>query len=106
MRIWLDDIRPMPEAYTHWAKSSSEAILLITDLFNPHLERISFDHDLGQPEGYTGYDVATFIERLAYGGLIKRCEWEIHTDNPMGRRRIRQAMESAERFWDMNESRK
>ena len=101
MKIWLDDKRPMPEGYTLWAKTADAAIHVIAitlSLVPRYVEKISFDHDLG--EGKTGYDVATYIEYLAFKGLIPQIEWEIHTDNPAGRKRIRLAMQSADRFWN------
>ena len=97
MKIWLDDIRPIPEGYTHWVKTPNEAIELI--MLN-ETEHISFDHDLGLPEPTNGATVARFIELEAYLGNIHRFTWEIHSANPVGRANIEAAMLSAERFWE------
>lgn len=101
MKLWIDDVRPMPEGYTHWAKTAEEAISILCDVFCPVVETISFDHDLGGE--FTGYDVALYIEKASYEGTFWRCNWDIHSANPVGRKRIRQAMESAERFWRKEE---
>jgi len=100
MKIWLDDIRPMPEGYDRWAKTAGEAIVMIC-LFGDEIEFISFDHDLG--DGGTGYVVATGIEGLAHEGLLKRFGWDVHSQNPVGAERICSAMGSAERFWTQHE---
>jgi len=96
-RIWLDDFRPMPEGYTTWVKSAEHAIWLIA---TESIEFISFDNDLGLGSEMTGYDVAVFIEKMSNDKLqIVPIGWEIHSANPVGRRNIKMAMESAERFW-------
>ena len=104
MKLWLDDVREMPQEYDVWAKNAHEAIGM---LMVENITHIAFDHDLGVERSpyaqfVTGYDVAKCIETLARLGLVGRLEWSIHTDNPSGRKRIRQAMESAERFWSIN----
>ena len=97
MRIWLDDIRPMPEGFTHWCRTPIGAIDLI---LKGEVEHISFDHDLGFPEPYNGYKVASFIELQAYLGKIPRLTWDIHSANPVGRHSIESAMKNAERYWE------
>lgn len=96
MRIWLDDVRPMPEDYDFWAKNGDDAMLKIA---SGSVEKISFDHDLGLSSP-TGYDVAKAIEHWAYYKIIPPIVWEIHSANPVGRKNIEQAMKSAERYWN------
>ena len=109
MKIWLDDIRPIPEGYDFWAKNYYEMIGL---LISGNVTFVSFDHDLGMlgnetildPKN-TGYEVAKVIEGLASGDgdfYIKPIGWDIHSANPAGRRNIELAMKSAERFWSQN----
>jgi len=101
MKIWLDDIRPMPDGFTHHAKNSSDAVEFIC-MNNYEIEKISFDHDLGGRD--TGYIVACFIERIVREGKMKTFpEWAIHSANPVGKERINAAMRSAQRFYDMKE---
>lgn len=98
MKIWLDDLRPMPfkngiPEYTFLCKTASEAIELLS---TGCITFISFDHDLGDVQ--TGYTVACYIEQQVYNGKIPMPDWEIHSANPVGRKNIKRAMESAERF--------
>lgn len=96
MRIWLDDKRPMPEGFDVWCKTADHASKLVS---SGKVTHISFDHDLGSSDN-TGYAVALFVEILAYDGVIKPFTWEVHSANSVGGKRIKQAMESAERFWE------
>ena len=113
MRIWLDDVRPMPNGFDFWAKNYYEMMGL---LISGNVTHISFDHDLGlygketelDPRN-TGYEVAKSIELQVfayYNGeqsfYLPRLTWEIHSANPVGRKNIEQAMKSAERFWEQN----
>lgn len=98
IRIWLDDIREIPEGYTHWCKTPEEAIVLLS---GGKVSYISFDHDLGLPEPENGNMVAKWIEEKAYSGEILPLNWDIHSANPTGYRNIRDSMLSAERFWKM-----
>jgi hypothetical protein len=96
MRIWLDDKRVMPEGFDVWCKTAKHASELVSSGKVTHL---SFDHDLGSSK-LTGYSVALVVELLAYDKKIKPFTWEIHSANPVGKKAIKQAMESAERFWE------
>ncbi len=115
MKVWLDDVRPMPEGFDIHAKTADEAINLLA---SGQVEMISFDHDLapehyavalaemdgfdvggaaGYPDPKTGYDVARWLELAVVKGRVKMPEWSIHTANPPGGDRIRAALQSAER---------
>lgn len=96
MRIWLDDIRKMPPCFDVHCKTAKQAIMYITE---PEVSFISFDHDLGEDENGTGYDVAKFIEEYAYYGKIKPIKWAIHSANPVGKENIERAMKNAENYW-------
>lgn len=98
VRLWVDDERPMPPEYNYHATYAVEAKVVLSKF---KVSAISLDHDLGV--GGNGHDIASFIESAAYDGTICRMEWRVHSANPVGARRIRQAMESAERFWDERE---
>lgn len=97
MRIWLDDIRKIPEDFDIHIKSYNDAKIYITGYKNK-IKHISFDHDLGTSK--TGYDVACLIERLAFIGKIKPFTWDIHSANPVGRKNIEMAMKKAEQYWE------
>lgn len=44
MRLWVDDMRPPPDATWRWATTSSDAIHWLQDAC---VREISLDHDLG-----------------------------------------------------------
>lgn len=96
MWLWLDDVRPMPAGYHARAWTAEEAIQFLKTCDFTH---ISFDHDLGEPEDGTGYDVAKWIEERAYYGELLPLTWEVHSDNPAGRENIKRAMSSADIYW-------
>ena len=97
MRMWIDDVRPMPKDFDISAKTYSEAITLLK---TKDITFISFDHDLGTKS--TGYDIAKYIESMAAFGLIEPIGWSIHSANPAGKHNIALAMQSAERFWKIS----
>lgn len=96
MKIYLDDLRENPYPDFIPIRNAPEAISLVE---TGEVTHISFDHDLGEPENGSGYDVAVRIEELAYHGKIGRIEWMIHSANPVGRVNIERAMKSADRYW-------
>lgn len=108
IRLWLDDIRPMPSDFDIHAKSANEAIKVLK---TGNVVHISFDHDLGDivdTEGdivlwnehkKTGYYVASWIEEQAALGNIPPLTWAVHSANPIGSENIRQAMLQADKFW-------
>ncbi len=95
MRVWLDDIRPMPESYDRWAKTYEQAI---NWLESGLVTLMSFDHDLG--EGKTGYDVAKWVEENAFNGNLKPIKVRVHTQNPVGRKNICMALQNAVKHWN------
>ena len=98
MNVWLDDIRPMPEGFDVHVHTAKDAIKLID---TKKVKMISLDHDLGDDKLYgTGYDVALHIEAYAFSAKIPRLKWSLHTQNPVGAKKMRQALEGADRFWD------
>lgn len=96
MKIWLDDVRPMPQGYDLHVMTASEAIAILE---RGNVEEISFDHDLGDDKDGTGYDVAKFIEKNAYLNHCPPPRWKVHSANPVGRENIKRAMEAAERHF-------
>lgn len=96
MRIWLDDIRPMPAEYDVWLHTAEQAIQAIR---LGGVTAISLDHDLGDESSKTGYDVARFIEEGAFNGTIAPIEIYVHSANAAGRQNIILAIRKAEKFW-------
>ena len=94
IRLWVDDIRPMPQEFNVHVKTYQEAI---DYLETGQVTMISLDHDLGTIE--SGYDIAAWIEEQAFQGILTKITWYIHSANPVGRKRIEQALMNADRFW-------
>ena len=83
MKIWLDDIRPVPDGY-EWAHSVNEAVALIekAEREGAEIELIDCDHDLGDyfPDGGDGIKLLDFLaERGTFYPIV------LHTANPVGR---------------------
>jgi hypothetical protein len=102
INVYLDDVRAMPKGFDVNPKTAQECIKLLK---KGNVKLLSLDHDLGEEKNGTGYDVAVWIEEQAFKKKIKRIEWRIHSDNPVGIQNMKRAMQSADRFWDrMGES--
>lgn len=98
MKIWLDDVRPKPHDEWIHVKNVGEAMELIGTIQRDEDWCISFDHDLGEKMS-TGYDLASWIERLVYERRIHPpVAYWIHSANPTGRANIAAAMLSMERW--------
>lgn len=94
MRVWLDDERPLPADYDCHVKTVESAIeLLETGV----VSTISLDHDLGTEK--TGYDVACWLEEQAAKGLLGHMRIHCHSQNVVGRNKIRQAIASIRKYW-------
>lgn len=94
MKLYLDDTRPVPDGWV-LAKTSQEAIEI---LGSGRVEVLSLDHDLGDGNG-TGYEVVNWLEEQVYFGRLRAPkEIYIHSANPVGCGRMRQAIESIERM--------
>ena len=59
MRVFLDDERATPEGWTRRVYWPEEAIALLE---SAQVAELSLDHDLGDDERGTGYDVVLWIE--------------------------------------------
>jgi len=100
MRVWLDDVRVMPEGFDVWVTDALSCAELIE---SGKVTYLSFDHDLGDSL-FTGYTVACIIESLAYYNKIDRISWDIHSQNPVGRENIGKAMRKADEYWELGEN--
>jgi len=91
IKIWLDDAREAPEGWLR-AFWPDEVFSL---LMNYKVDVISLDHDLGNDERGTGYDVLLALElAVVENKLTKIPEVRIHTANGAARKRMEQALES------------
>lgn len=94
MKIWVDDIRPIPEGYVG-TKSVNETIQLIIEAENKGqiIELIDLDHDLGcyAADGGDAIKILDFLaERETYYPI------RIHTANPVGRANMERVIQ---RYW-------
>ena len=92
-RLWLDDVRPIPE----WMENSNciwydtaEAMIANMDRLNrlfslDEIEFISLDNDLGEGR-IEGYEVLDWLESLQ---IPINFGIHIHTSNPVARERMR-----------------
>ena len=94
MKIWVDDIRPVPPGYAG-AKSVNEAIALIEDAESrgDNIELLDLDHDLG--DYYSdGGDAIRLLDWLAERETFYPVR--LHTANPVGRANMERMIE---RYW-------
>ena len=78
MRVFLDDERSAPEGWTrvYWP---SEAIALLE---TGRVEELSLDHDLGDDERGTGYEVILWIEEAVALRSFIPPKITVHSANP------------------------
>ncbi len=104
IRVWLDDLRPMPPGYDIWVKTAKEAIdLLMTNT----VCGISIDHDLGDEEKEDcgrGTQVTNYIGEAAYHGEIEFLVCQVHSANPVGRDNMIDTLRSAYCYWGVENS--
>ena len=100
MKVWLDDWRDAPAGWVH-IRTPDEAIELLR---SGEVEEISLDHDLRlfSPGGNesTGYTVLEWLEGEVTTSTAVSVipSITIHSANPVGRRRMEQALASIERL--------
>jgi hypothetical protein len=80
MKLWLDDVRPVPDGWT-WAKTVEEAVSLME---SADVEEASLDHDLGE-----GFEEG---HRLVLW-MVENDTWpsealSVHSSNPPGAERM------------------
>lgn len=81
IKIWVDDVRPMPNGYDCWAKTVSDACFYI-GLYYPNIEMLDLDHDAGDFQKFGGdfIEILNFMEEADINIPIR-----IHSMNPVGR---------------------
>jgi hypothetical protein len=97
MKIYLDDERPAPDGWVQ-ARWPDEVIALLKTKEVSHL---SLDHDLGDDQRGTGYDVLSWIEReLILNQRKPPAHINVHSANPAARMRMVAAIKAISRFSD------
>jgi len=84
MKIYLDDIRKAPLGWVHvyWP---DEAIALLK---TGDVTEISLDHDLGDDNKGTGYDVLLWIENAVVMDRFIAPKISVHSSNTSARRKM------------------
>lgn len=91
MKIYLDDERVAPEGWVQ-VRWPDEAISFLQAGGVTHL---SLDHDLGDDQRGTGYDVLLWIEQeVALRQFIPPANIAVHSANPAARMRMLAAIDS------------
>jgi hypothetical protein len=97
IQIYLDDVREAPDS-TWKVFRSAESLIAFLKEYKGEIAVLSLDHDLGL-DVQTGYDVIAWIEeRVAQGLMVAPVNIRVHSANPVGAKRISQAIESIRRF--------
>jgi len=84
MRIYLDDERQTPEGWVrvYWPDKA------IHYLESGEVTEISLDHDLGDDERGTGYDVVLWIEEAVATQAFKAPLIKVHSANSSARHKM------------------
>ena len=93
MKVYLDDERETPPGWdrVYWP---DEAIALLK---TGKVTEISLDHDLGDDERGTGYDVVTWIEEAVALNGFKPPKIHVHSANSSARIKMQAGIEAIER---------
>jgi hypothetical protein len=84
MKIYLDDMRHPPEGWKLLENVQDVIVALQTGL----VTHLSLDHDLGDDEAGTGYDVILWIEKEVFVNGFIPPEIKIHTANISARKKM------------------
>ena len=97
MKIYLDDER---EASAGWLRVRwpDEAIKLLK---TGQVTDLSLDHDLGDDERGTGYDVVLWIEEAMATGSFMPPRIIVHSANPSARAKMNAGLERIRRYVDL-----
>jgi len=94
MKVYLDDLRKAPEGWTHvyWPDEA------ITFLKTGQVDEISLDHDLGDDERGTGYDVVLWIEEAVATEGFYPPKIVVHSANSSARAKMELGIASIMKF--------
>lgn len=94
MKVYLDDVRETPEGWVrcYWP---DEVIALLEA---GGVTELSLDHDLGDDERGTGYDVVNWIEEAVVLRGFKAPIIHVHSANPVAQQKMNAAIKSIERY--------
>ena len=93
IKVYLDDERATPEGWVRvfWPEEAIE--LLKTG----EVEEISLDHDLGDDNHGTGYDVILWIEEASFTSDFNPPRMKVHSANTSARDKMERAINTINR---------
>jgi hypothetical protein len=94
IRVFLDDERIPPEGWT-LVRWPDEAIALLKQ---GDVEEISLDHDLGDDDRGTGYDVVLWIERAVAQDGFNPPTMRVHSANSSARAKMESGIQAITRM--------
>ncbi len=94
MKVYLDDERDTPEGWerVYWPE---EAISLLK---TGKVTELSLDHDLGDDEHGTGYDVVLWVEEAVIVNGFKAPKIQVHSANSSARAKMELGIANIERY--------
>jgi hypothetical protein len=102
MKVYLDDERIAPDGWVR-VKWPDEVIKLLEN-GKSDVTHLSLDHDLGDDQRGTGYDVLLWIELAVVLHHFVPPEITIHTANPAARQRMLAAVDSIRNIVELQQS--
>lgn len=98
MKVFLDDTREAPDGWirTYWPEEVIE--LLKTG----NVTHLSLDHDLGDDEHGTGYDVIMWLEEEVLFGRIRPPEMKVHSANVSARLKMQMGINAINSMYRKN----
>ena len=93
MKVFLDDERVTPEGWvrTYWP---DEVIALLK---SGEVSEVSLDHDLGDDERGTGYDVILWIEEAVVTRGFVPPKMSVHSANSSARQKMEMGIQAINR---------
>ena len=92
MRVYLDDERATPDGWIRVFWPSEAIVLLETG----KVQELSLDHDLGDDERGTGYDVVLWVEEAVVLRGFKPPRIYVHSANTSAREKMLSGIQSIE----------
>jgi hypothetical protein len=93
MKVYLDDERTTPEGW-HRVYWPDEAIRLLE---TGQVTELSLDHDLGDDERGTGYDVVLWIEEAVITRGFSPPKISVHSTNSSARQKMEMGIQTINR---------
>ena len=94
MKVYLDDERTPPEGWrlVRWPEEA------IAALESHQVTELSLDHDLGDDEHGTGYDVVCWVEEAVVRRRFRPPAMRVHSANPAARERMEAGIAAVQRL--------